>query len=359
MTGRCNSIFGQLGFSRALVALLLLGGATDALAGRINSRDLDVGSMAAAMPDVLVKFPGREITLWTSVTCDSLPAAIATAQPGNVLRLEKGENCSAITVRNYQWDVPITLRMQGASIRHLTLWNARGLNVEGGTILPELEGSLAGRGITIRGGSSDITLSGILFKDCRKCLVISEGSRLVTANANIFEPIEDGINFTGPTDGLRFIDNQMRNFRPQPTKCTLPDKEVVLGLSKRDCEAQGGVWKDGAHPDGIQWWGPSIRDVLIARNRIEGNAQGIGNFGSTGGVPPIDVRIVDNTVRTKTGWGINARWHTDLKLTGNDVGRFESSTRKVQIRVDGASGIICDNINPDAPAGDLTVAPCW
>ncbi len=47
MTGRCNSIFGTSGFSRALVALLLLGGATDVLAGRNFYVDYAGGDDAA------------------------------------------------------------------------------------------------------------------------------------------------------------------------------------------------------------------------------------------------------------------------------------------------------------------------
>ncbi len=289
------------------------------------------------------------------LTCATLAAAIAAAQPGAVLTLTPGSDCPAITVRNHHKAKPVTLVLDGAAIRGLTFWNSSGFIVKGGTLSEPTYKAYAGR---LRDGSHSITFEGVTFTDAVRGLVMGGAHDVVVRNSDFFGLKSDGINVVS-SQRVTLADNRIGGMDYTPSRCVLTDESVIKSISKAKCKGKGGAWTDGHHPDGIQLWGPGLADITIERNRLNGAMQGIVFFGSTKGVPPTRVTIRDNHVRIANfSWGISAYDQTELTLTDNDVDRLPGNTYKIKVLAKGSTGTICGNTSPSFPQGARELQPC-
>lgn len=295
----------------------------------------------------------------SALTCAALAAAIAAAQPGAVLTMAPGQTCRTVTIQNRSWAQPVTLVASGVTFQGVVIADIRNFHFVGGQV--EAEAGIGGSprdGYAMRvRNSGNLEIRDVTFTNAARGLVIN-GSPHVLVEGNRFRAIRaDGINLVSLSHAT-VRNNDFRDFRPNPKRCTLPDG-TVLDIGRRFCAERQGDWKDGDHPDAIQMFGRELADIEITGNRIEGNMQSIGVFnGAFKDTVPTRIRINNNWARSPLSWGIALQGCVDCEVMGNDVGRTPEGTAKTQINVNGSTGRFCGNTNPDAPPGHPTTRPC-
>ncbi len=264
--------------------------------------------------------PGAAAGRPLAATCATFEAVARDAPAGATVRLSG--DCGAITLRKRLQ--PLTVDATGARIRGLWLMHVADVTWRGGTV--EAPGGRDGVNQDGYGGTIEwarrVTIEGVTFTNAYRGLITRRENSDITIRNNMFAGLRsDGLNFTGITRGL-VEGNRFRDFAPIRSTCSFADGRVQGGgVNRGICEGQGGVWKDGDHPDCIQMWGTLV-DVTVKGNRIltpaPGDCQGIASFG-----PRTDrylrIRVLDNEVVTDDWNAIAIGNCTDCEIRGNRV----------------------------------------
>lgn len=280
-----------------------------------------------------------------------------------------------MTIRRREFVRPLTIIADGATLVGLMIYESRGVRLVGGEYHasggggPEVSGP-AGYALNIR-DASRVEVVGGHMTNAMRGVVVGNSQDILLTGLRLQHLRAEGVNLANVqrAEVTRCV---VRDFSPVPTTCTLPGTgtthaggailsaptagEVLRGLSRRDCERRGGVWKDGDHPDGIQMWGQN-EDILIAYNDVDGDMQSIGHHGNDALDRPARVRINFNRIRSNRSWGIRLHNGNDCEVIGNDLGRTPGGTARLQISLHGSTGRFYGNVNPDARADDPTVQP--
>jgi hypothetical protein len=164
-------------------------------------------------------------------------------------------------------------------------------------------------------------------------LVVGKSTDVEVIDGRFFSLGSDGINLAG-VDRFVVRGNEMMDFSPRPTRCTLPDGMVEERLSRRDCEGKGGQWQDGDHPDCVQFWG-GTRNGLVENNRCIGYMQGI--FG-----PTDNVLVTKNLVKVSFPNAIRLQG-TGNRVIDNIVEAFGTPRFTPKILLRGENNLACGN----------------
>ena len=286
-----------------------------------------------------------------SATCATLAAAIAAAQPGDVVDLPlQPARCGYVRLNRIRKDPPgVLVRIHPQQRVGLHITNSSGIAFQGG----HLEGAASapdGRhgqsGIYVT-ASSNLAFRGATFghpdSGTMVGAFIMNSSDIEIADSTFAWARADGIQ-ARDSERLRFIDNTFTSNGAVHSTCTYPDGRVVVMLNGARCTREGGVWRDGTHPDAIQIYS-NVQDVLVARNRLSGWFQGIGWHGPGGERGIRRVWVVDNEVRTIYTWGIRMPAEGSL-VRGNRIGWPEGETHPEGwgTVIGGPPAVLCENV---------------
>ena len=261
-----------------------------------------------------------------TATPATLPLVLETVRPGDTIALRSGTYATVVIRRTFS--TPITIDASGSFVRGVQI-SGGGVVWRSGTIIAPLgqEGiGSTGYGALVTG--TNVTFSGVYFSKARKGIVLDRAAR-VTISDSTFRGIgEDGV-IASRTAGLTIVRNTFDRTVGKPSTC-VTKKRVIRGLAKRDCEAQGGVWDDGWHPDAVQMRN-AVTDAVITDNVLDGNTQGLTQMDTAGDAPLQRVRIERNTV------SVNAHHITlgdcaGCTIRGNTVRRWRRDSYKAIIR---------------------------
>lgn len=288
------------------------------------------------------------------IHCSELPAYIRTAPENATVQITG--TCTNMELRGRT--APITVLAGNshagqATIRGLRLLHMQNFHWVGGTI----EG-IAGiepttnwqhqRGVSVD-FSENIRFTRVAFRSAMRGATFTR-SRNVAVLDSVFTTMRsDGVNLAD-VSGALVARNRFSDFRPIPTTCTYPDGSIARGLSRTACQAGGGSWVDGDHPDAVQMWG-KIEDVEVSGNHVfapnPGWTQGLNNFGTPTSTTH-RVKVIGNRVLTDHGNGIVFLNCFDCLIRDNFVDKA-SNTRLhvVRLRFSGGSVTACNNQNPD------------
>ena len=231
-----------------------------------------------------------------------------------------------------------------------------GLRISGGNIFWRggtltAEDGLRGkgfRGYALHISGSKVTISGVLFTDARLGAVVLGASQVRFENNRFSGLRADGMNLIR-SSGIAVVGNVFEKSRPDPAICRRRDGSVVPGVPKRDCD---GTWQDGDHPDAVQMRN-GVSDVVLERNIVTGNTQGLTQMDTTGDAPLSNVRIVDNRITTENYHTITLGDCRDCRIERNQVRRGKGSQRKAVIHAGSATR--CGNSAQDEKTRDK---PC-
>ncbi|MFQ3667127.1 MAG: hypothetical protein SNJ79_14035, partial [Sphingomonadaceae bacterium] len=147
---------------------------------------------------------------------------------------------------------------------------------------------------------------------------------------------------------VRIENNRFFDFEYRQSRCTLGEEDVREGMSRRECQAAGGAFQDGHHPDAIQLWrdekrGPTS-DITVIGNDINVDGQGIGTYGGRG-APATNWRVENNKVHTSRFTNIFIHATDGVIIRNNEVARWPGSRRPFpNIVTRGATNVInCGN----------------
>jgi nitrous oxidase accessory protein NosD len=279
-----------------------------------------------------------------AATCASIAAALASASGGSTIKLS-GDCPAVIISRTYT--PAITINADGATVRGLTIsganvvWRGGTLRAPGGM---DKRGP-AGYAALVRGGRG-VTFEGTTFTDANRGMVLDEAQDVAIRGSHFVALREDGI-IAASTRNLEITRSDFSDSRPHPSTCTLAAGDE-RGLRRRDCEAKGGEWFDGSHPDAIQLR-DAIIGALIGWNRIDGNTQGIGQMDGKNDRPLANVKIIGNRVRVAMPHSITLGACDDCAIIDNDVARIGPG--KTIVRFNPATTRACGNVVPNGGDG--------
>jgi hypothetical protein len=212
-----------------------------------------------------------------------------------------------------------------------------GENIEwiGGTIeAPHGAEGFAANGYGVQFlGARDVSFSNVSFRNFDRGMVTDHrrnNERLVIKN-NDFLGRQDGIIFSGGRN-IRIENNLFHDFYPKPTLCTLPNGEVREGLSRRNCEAIGGTWKDGDHSDAIQFRN-GCENYKIIGNIIKNVHQGIGQMDATADLPVKNFEVIGNYLEVSGHHSItfNSKPNENIVVVNNTI--RETTSKKTPLRL--------------------------
>lgn len=172
----------------------------------------------------------------------------------------------------------------------------------------------AGYGILVNSTSQDITINSVTVRNADRGFVTGGGKRINIQNCDV-SVRQDGIIASGGED-ITFAYNKFHDFYPKPSVCTLPDGNVINGISSRSCVAQGGTWRDGDHSDAIQIRN-GMKRVSIVGNIIQSISQGIGQMDATNDLPIDFINIIGNNVEVTGFHSITLGRATNAVVIGN------------------------------------------
>ncbi len=266
----------------------------------------------------------------------AMATGIAGLAPGVTLRLP-AKSYDLLEISGEHYDPPVTIRADGASIAGLRIVDSSGINWSGGTISAP-EGS-AGRGagtyaVDVR-HVQGLSFENMIFTRAARGLVVADSRDVKVRNSHFTGLRSDGIDVAGVSQIL-FENNVFDSFSPiKPTG------------RKGDPD-----WKDGDHPDAIQiWTTPQTRsasDIIIRRNKISGDTQGINFFGPRGDGYQ-RVTIEDNDISILYPAGISMFACTDCTVRGNRLNQAKGAQYKVNLRFEASTGKACGNLLSSVP----------
>lgn len=286
-----------------------------------------------------------------TATPATLPAALAAAQPGDTIQLAAGDY-APVTIRRRSFAPAILIDARRATVAGVNIDASAGVRWMGGTVRASggPDGFAAGGyGFRIV-ESADITVQGATITAARKGLVLG-GGRNIAIRSNSFTGLrEDGIIATRAAR-LTISRNSFTDFKPWPTRCTLPDGAITFALPQRQC---AGVWQDGNHADAIQIY-DGIDGALITGNTIAGVMQGIGQMGNATSKPMQGVQVTGNTVQTAAYHSISLYDCARCRIAGNDIKPNLTPGRKSPVRFIAPGTVACGNTGG---AGVEAMKPC-
>jgi len=261
-----------------------------------------------------------------AATPASLPGVIASARPGDVVRLVAGRY-PVVTIRNKAFDPPLTIDASDATAAGLQVINASGVRWTGGTLQADGGGTTNGYGV-FAAASQNISIKGVHFNDFRVGIVYDTVSGGEISNNWFTRMTIDGIDLAASRD-IVVARNACSESRPS----------------------------DNAHPDCIQAWSrpgtPPVSNLTITGNSMIGSTQGISLFNHVrdgvddGGFDRI--AIIGNTVLNTYAIGIAAYDCRGCTVRNNTVASLPDHLNRAQLIVVGGSVIQCGNDVPLVP----------
>ncbi|WP_448585340.1 hypothetical protein [Thermaurantiacus sp.] len=278
-------------------------------------------------------------------TCLSLAALLASAKPGDTVRMAPGQ-CPGITLSGLRFEgAPVTIDFGTASFDGgFQLLRSKGLVLRGGSFRSTRGEPAATMQVRF---SEAITITGGTHSEATRGVVIARSRDIRVLDSRFHGLAADGI-ILAHVEGFEVRGNTMREFSPTPTRCTRPDGTVETRVARRVCEARGGTWVDGHHPDCVQMWGPA-RDGVIVGNRCEGQMQGI--FGRADGL-----LVAENDLALGFPNGVHLIG-TGILARDNRLKTLPEARYRVRILLVGERTAACGNIL-DNPASPNARRPC-
>jgi hypothetical protein len=282
-----------------------------------------------------------------AATCLTLASALSGAEPGAVIRLTPPKTpCPFVELSGF--------RSGGAPV----VIDAGETVFAAGLRMKEVDG------ITIRGGefhsiggktpyalhvrlSSRVRVEGSRFTNSLRGLVVGKSQDIAIVDNRFFDLIAEGVNLAG-VERFEVRGNDVRDFSPRPSQCTAPDGSIETKVPKKACEARGGTWKDGHHPDCVQFWG-GTRDGHVVGNRCTGQMQGI--FG------PADQVLVENNIVEVTFPNAIRLGGTGNRIRNNVVKAAPGARFAPRITLRGEGNFACGNIVTTGKSPEAT-RPC-
>ena len=265
---------------------------------------------------------------------------VVTTNSELVAALEEGQQRIALSGEFSQITLnrvypSLLIMAHAATIKGVRFMNAQNVEWLGGTI--EASGGSEASGpagyAMLLQSSKNIRVKEVVFKNFNRGIVGAALTEDIQIINNHFSGRQDGIIYSGGIN-VDISHNIFENFSPKPTTCILPSSEGVAGLSKRDCDARGGVWTDGDHSDAIQFRNGCDR-FNISHNQIIGVQQGIGQMDSTNDLPVSNIKVISNSIQVQGFHSItfNTKPNRNILVVNNTV--VESTSRKTPLRTPG------------------------
>ena len=277
-----------------------------------------------------------------TIACAALAAALAQAAAGATIRVTG--SCGPVEIKA-AFARPVTIDASRATVRGLRI-SGRNITWKGGTLaaLDGLQGK-GPRGYALHVSGTGVTVSGATFTDAHLGVLVHKAAQ-VRLEGNRFTGLRaDGVHLAAST-GIVIARNRFENSRPNPSVCRTLGGATLANVRLKDCN---GAWNDGDHPDAIQMR-DGVRDVLIEKNTITGNTQGIAQMDTKGDKPLVNVRILANEIATDNFHHITLAECTGCRIENNIVRRAKGSQRKAVIRPGTATR--CGNQAQDETARD-------
>lgn len=238
------------------------------------------------------------------VTCAALATALANPNSAGTYTLQ--EDCRSANSRPV-FDVrtvfaqPVTVVAKGRTVFGLRIQGGGNLIWRGGTIeAPNGSGMNTGGagpphyGVLMTGGARNVRFESVTFTNARKAIVFGGARGLVVDHSRCEGEVEDCL-IASNGSGIKFTNNIIGPFKKLMRACTLPDN-MVDSLSKPDCTARGGSWRDGWHSDVLQMRN-GVSDVYAAFNVIDTQGHGLTQMAKADDAPIRNVRIHANKIR--------------------------------------------------------------
>jgi hypothetical protein len=257
-------------------------------------------------------------------------ASIAGLAPGATIRLPEGMH-PKLSIRGERFDPPVVIDGTGTTIGGVEIWDSEGIVLRGATIMAPKGPNAAGPaswGVDAR-RLKNVVFENLEITNVHTGMIIADSDGVTVRGSRFHGMRSDGMDMAGVTNML-IEDNDFRDFTPIKAKGSRKD----------------GTWVDGDHPDAIQLWTTKNRDfgsdIVIRRNNVDGDTQGINLFGPWGrGYER--VRILDNTLNITYPAAISMFKCTDCEVSGNKAKVIPGSPYPVNIRVEFSSGRFCGN----------------
>lgn len=288
------------------------------------------------------------------VTCENFVSTFNSAPSGATLMLSG--SCDRMVLKNRALPITVIAGQRSdpraeprATIRGLEIDNVKGLTWTGGHFrAPQGKTGVAAQGYGVHVVRSEkVNFNSIHIQTAAKGFLVGGSKNISLLNSYLEDLRVDGVNFVD-SDGLRMINNTFRNFSPNPTTCTFADGSIQYGVGKAACEAAGGTWKDGDHPDVFQTWHSArdrVRNILLQGNDIflpkPGWAMGLTTHGSK---YVENMQVLNNRVLVDHPTGIRIDpCHGNCVVRGNIVGPASDTSMKVWIYNGKDDTVACEN----------------
>jgi hypothetical protein len=265
-------------------------------------------------------------------------ALLISAHGGETINLKRGSECSKLTIKR-TYPSAVTINAEGSVVHGLIItggnirWRAGTITAPGG--IHGVAGD--GYGALLR-GAVNVRFAGVLFTAADRGIVLDRAKHIDVADSRFLQLGSDGI-IANASQQLVISGNRFGETNATPTHCATATS-IAIGLSRRDCIARGGSWKDGTHPDAVQMRN-GVTDVLLTSNVVEGKTQGLTQMDTIGDAPLERIRIERNTITTDAGHKATLKRCIDCFIRWNVIKRPPGSTWKAVI-VPG-SATVCGN----------------
>ncbi len=184
--------------------------------------------------------------------------------------------------------------------------------------------------------AENVTIDGVRFINTNKALIVDKSVNFIVRNSR-FEIGGDAVVANGGSN-LEFSNNTVVQVSMKETECLQPEK-TAYGLSRKVCEAQGGVWTDGWHQDAFQFR-DGINGLKIVGNVVRNTQQGIGQMDASNDAPVTDVLIDGNDVEITGLHSITMNEASNVRISNN---RVRQMTGKRTVIRAGADATVCGN----------------
>ena len=282
----------------------------------------------------------------------SLPAVIALARAGDMIRLAPGVY-EGVRISPRRYEQPLILDARQATLIGVRVTGVSGLSIQGGTFrLPEpRQNEQSGKfdfGSALRMRQvTRVKVSGATFVGPGTGeavaeprygegygLVVDEGGE-VEVSDSAFRGLKAGV-ILRRIEGFRVVGNRFQEMRSDGVQVAESRKGLIEANTCR-----GTRIRDKEHPDCIQLWSrppsPPTSDIVIRRNRADGHTQGIGMFNHVregvddGGYDRIVIE--DNDIAISLPQGIALSAGRDSIVRNNRVRTLSDARHRAGINV--------------------------
>lgn len=284
-------------------------------------------------------------------SCPGLRAALYSARPGDIIKLTS--DCeSLLDIRNHKFPEPgVTVDLDRRTIGGgLRAWQNSGITFRNGTI----KGGTQTNAVDLRGGER-MAFDTISFTDAHRGIRI-HGTAGIYIDRSRFHGLKaEGMTAFGGKGFGHVRNSSFGDFNPRPTECHVPPRgrkaeTMVLGLSRTNCAAAAGTWRDGDHPDAVQVFGGWGRMDVIGNRIVNDDGTPAQTMGwTTHGNGTVDeFNVINNYSLTTFSTGIYSK--AGGVISGNTlIGKGV----KAKITSVG-SAAVCGNRLPDIRNSDFS-----